>query len=286
VSQDTFTIKDFGLDLPLGGLGNPVPRDHADQLFIGPSGTPYKASSGVPAFVKDLQHGHLFLGMYEFSLGRGMVSSKSPSEFCPEDDERGSQSATSFFSKTSKSKTEMTSFVGGLLIGLESSAPLKTDLFGKKHGIDGASKFLSAFGKQKWKNYELSGLCIPKHQGGIQMDVDAERLMQLERIFSQLNLCSPSHRYKADRAQSDEKCLFKQLLQSSACQASQIIFNSFDLNAESDLTPSCEEAYLRRNARSIGNLEPAPVEDTPSSYVTRSVQLTRVDESHPARSYV
>lgn len=270
MSQDSLSITDFGLDLPLGGLGNPAPGDQADQLFIGPSGTPYKIESDSPVFVKDLQHGHLFLGMYEFGLGKGnnMAASFSPANF---DDEAtasrprrasstssGSKSISSFITKTSKVKYEeavTTHFVGSLLLGIESSAPLKTDFFGQRHGLDGASKPLSAFGKQKWKNYQLSGLCIPRTHGGIRMDMDADRLAQLEQIFSQLELCRPSEQHQ--RHQNEEKSLFRQLLQSSSSEAARIIDRSFDLGpsgADSPPSASVEENTWRDVQASVNRV--------------------------------
>merc|ERR1712228_263657 len=128
--------------------------------------------------------------------------------------------------------------------------------FGQKHGLDGASKALSAFGKQKWKNYQLSGLCIPRPHGGIRMDIDPERLAQLEYIFSQLDLCRPSDRY--DRSQSEEKNLFRQLLQSSAAEAGRILDQSFDSGAErldSPPSASVEEAHWRDMQASVNQLE-------------------------------
>jgi hypothetical protein len=256
VGQDSFSAKDFGIDLPLGGLGNPVPRDRADQLFIGPSGTPYKQTSNSPAFVKEIQHGHLFVGMYEFGFEKGMGMSLSPFEFdensTPATRSRvsvGTNSVSSFASRVSRSAIPESTFnfVGSMLIGIESSAPLKTDFFGKKHGLDGASKILSAFGKQKWRNYELSGLCIPKAQGGIRMDVDPDRLLQLEQIFSQLDLGCPSDRYQDVPSQNEEKHLFRQLLQSSASEAALILDNCFDFS--DGQSGSVEEAELWRSAR-------------------------------------
>jgi hypothetical protein len=122
-----------------------------------------------------------------------------------------------------------TPLVGSLLIGIESSAPLKTDLFGKRHGLDGASKVLSAFGKRKWRDYEHSGCHIPKARGGIRMDVDADSIDRLERLFSQLKLSKPSDRYTAEAGQSKEKQLLRDLLQSSANEAEMIIEKCFDL---------------------------------------------------------
>ena len=59
---DASRSQDFGIDLPIGGLGNPAPRDSADQLFIGPSGIPYFVFPHTPF---DVQH---FLFVFSVQL--------------------------------------------------------------------------------------------------------------------------------------------------------------------------------------------------------------------------
>merc|ERR1712039_752697 len=115
----------------------------------GPSGTPYKMASESPEFVNELQHGHLFLGMQD-------DITDSCSKGAPQPNSDLTTSSSSWFlaksvpSKTTRIQSLTPDFVGSLLLGIEGSAPLKTNLFGQTHGPTGKSNALSAFGKQKW----------------------------------------------------------------------------------------------------------------------------------------
>eukprot|EP00929_Paragymnodinium_shiwhaense_P105311 TRINITY_DN7025_c0_g1_i2.p1 TRINITY_DN7025_c0_g1~~TRINITY_DN7025_c0_g1_i2.p1 ORF type:complete len:1732 (-),score=370.65 TRINITY_DN7025_c0_g1_i2:177-5372(-) len=53
----------MGMDLPMGGLGNPAPPFQGTQTFVGPNGVPYQKSwhkSGL-SYQKDRQHGHMYI---------------------------------------------------------------------------------------------------------------------------------------------------------------------------------------------------------------------------------
>ena len=61
----------FGMDLPVGGLGNPAPVT-TTGLFIGPSGTPYRVSDKrgehKANYITEIQHGHLYVNVCEHHL--------------------------------------------------------------------------------------------------------------------------------------------------------------------------------------------------------------------------
>uniref|UniRef100_A0A7S2AED1 Uncharacterized protein n=1 Tax=Alexandrium andersonii TaxID=327968 RepID=A0A7S2AED1_9DINO len=54
----------MGMDLPLGGLGNFTPNTPHGQLYVGPSGTPFRRAwmqKGSMSYLKGVQHGHLYM---------------------------------------------------------------------------------------------------------------------------------------------------------------------------------------------------------------------------------
>mmetsp|Transcript_1859 Transcript_1859/g.4707 ORF Transcript_1859/g.4707 Transcript_1859/m.4707 type:complete len:1484 (-) Transcript_1859:117-4568(-) len=53
----------YGLDLPIGGLGNPGPKclKARNQLFIGPAGVPYYKMPLKRHYFNAIQHGHLYM---------------------------------------------------------------------------------------------------------------------------------------------------------------------------------------------------------------------------------
>lgn len=55
----------LGLDIPLGGIGNPTPKHPSGHMFVGPAGVPYR-TLGSSNTVKDFQHGHLYVRWDEF----------------------------------------------------------------------------------------------------------------------------------------------------------------------------------------------------------------------------
>jgi len=56
----------LGMDLPLGGLGNPTPKHPSGSMLVGPAGVPYKQKGQDCVHVKDFQHGHLYLRWDDF----------------------------------------------------------------------------------------------------------------------------------------------------------------------------------------------------------------------------
>jgi hypothetical protein len=56
----------LGMDLPLGGLGNPTPKHPSGNMLVGPAGVPYKQKGQDCVHVKDYQHGHLYLRWDDF----------------------------------------------------------------------------------------------------------------------------------------------------------------------------------------------------------------------------
>lgn len=59
-----FGNNHLGMDIPVGGLGNPAPNG---QLFVGPGGVPYrKTKKSEPDIIKEIQHGHLYIRWDDF----------------------------------------------------------------------------------------------------------------------------------------------------------------------------------------------------------------------------
>lgn len=102
-----------------------------------------------------------------------------------------------------------------LLIGMESSAPLKEDIFGSSHGIDGKAKELSAFGKRKWRDYRSASQAMPADLGGMRTIVDPKAFLTLQEACSTLQLCQPSECFSQVTQIKEEVDVFKQLLHGS-----------------------------------------------------------------------
>lgn len=102
--------------------------------------------------------------------------------------------------------------VDGLLIGIECSAPLKDDIFGNAHSVDGKSKDMSAFGKRKWRDYRRGDEEVPSSLGGVQVTVNSSKLVYLQLVCEALNLCKPSDGALTDKL-GEEQELERQLFQ-------------------------------------------------------------------------
>jgi hypothetical protein len=102
-----------------------------------------------------------------------------------------------------------------LLVGIESCAPWKDDLFGGSHGTSGRSKDISAFGKRKWRDFRRSGQEVPADLGGMHVTVDAPGFARLKSVCKELLLSPPSAGYQPGPEQRVEKQLFRDLLQAS-----------------------------------------------------------------------
>mmetsp|Transcript_70575 Transcript_70575/g.204536 ORF Transcript_70575/g.204536 Transcript_70575/m.204536 type:complete len:1547 (-) Transcript_70575:129-4769(-) len=63
-----FGNSHLGLDLPIGGLGNPAPGNKEGGLDVGPAGVPYKHAKrgGQPEYMNNLQQGHLYMRWDDF----------------------------------------------------------------------------------------------------------------------------------------------------------------------------------------------------------------------------
>merc|ERR1711920_1175908 len=93
--------------------------------------------------------------------------------------------------------------MNALLLGVESSAPLKRDLFGTAHNPDGKSKDTSAFGKRKWRDFRRGGQGVPADVGGIHLNVSKQQFELLQEICSRLRLCAPSDIVGGERMEDE-----------------------------------------------------------------------------------
>jgi len=103
--------------------------------------------------------------------------------------------------------------LGSLLIGIESSAPLKEDLFGNTHNIDAKSKDRSAFGKPKWRAYGKGGHEVPADLGGIKVTVDEDAFSFFRHVCRIAGCHKPSSRDVPEKELEEERRLFRELLQ-------------------------------------------------------------------------
>lgn len=122
--------------------------------------------------------------------------------------------------------------ISSLLIGIESSAPMKEDLFGGMHGPDAKSKSTSAFGKRKWRDYVGTGVDIPAHLGGMEVKVDICKFQVLMDLCESLNLCKPSDGALFDSQQQEEMEFFRTLLQDGDAQNSSTILDRMSFLGE------------------------------------------------------
>lgn len=61
----------LGMDIPIGGLGNPTPQARSGPASVGPSGVPFKrinATGGRPRYLKEFQHGHVYIRWEDFGV--------------------------------------------------------------------------------------------------------------------------------------------------------------------------------------------------------------------------
>merc|ERR1712187_161843 len=106
-----------------------------------------------------------------------------------------------------------TKHISAMLLGIESSAPLKEDCFGEKHTPDATSKERSAFGKRKWADYGNRDQEVPAKKGGMRVTINDVQFEKLQEACRLINLCTPSQGYQHSPPQEMEKELFRKLLQ-------------------------------------------------------------------------
>jgi len=195
--------KHFGVDLPLGGFGNPIPPREADldygvlddeQMFIGPAGTPFKVGAGSIQFMDKIQHGHLYMLMHDFTKDKSGTDDKGFA----------------------------TSGLGAILIGIEGSAPMKQNFFGAKHTAEATSNRLSAFGKRKWRDYRATGQGVPAEMGGLIVDVTPEKLEACETVITKMACTKPS-----EDTNFEEMRFFQSLLQGCDADVAELIIEKF-----------------------------------------------------------
>jgi hypothetical protein len=214
--------KHFGVDLPVGGLGNPGPDLVSDDYMVGPAGIPYKVecdSHGLKTYVaSDLQHGHLYVYMNDHSY---------PTEGAVNPERVRTDTADTIESELLASPRSPATgpTVGSILLGVERSAPLKKDLLGGYHSPDCSQGALSAFGKRKWRDYWQSQHALPADIGGMHVYLNKKTLKHFERFLQNVQLSKPSDGYAAGKVQTTERTLFRSLLQSSSEEASVCISN-------------------------------------------------------------
>lgn len=119
--------------------------------------------------------------------------------------------------------TRETKNVSALLIGIESSAPMKDDAFGQKHTADAKSKATSAFGKRKWCDYGNGGQDVPAKKGGMRVTINEIQFQHVMEACRILDLCTPSAGHVPGKQQEAEKELFQSVLQDSAEEAGKIL---------------------------------------------------------------
>mmetsp|Transcript_55836 Transcript_55836/g.120716 ORF Transcript_55836/g.120716 Transcript_55836/m.120716 type:complete len:1072 (+) Transcript_55836:118-3333(+) len=101
----------LGMDLPVGGLGNPAPENDLGELFVGPAGRPFlKADASgkvmgtaIPqdkVYVRHIQNGHLYLRWDDFGV-------KDVPVLMPESSNRGRATSSSMGSSLSTNTWEM-----------------------------------------------------------------------------------------------------------------------------------------------------------------------------------
>jgi len=56
----------LGMDIPVGGLGNPTPLLQEEGLYVGPAGVPYRADAHGPVYNTQHQNGHLYVRCEDF----------------------------------------------------------------------------------------------------------------------------------------------------------------------------------------------------------------------------
>jgi len=122
--------------------------------------------------------------------------------------------------------------ISSLLIGMESSAPLKEDLFGNEHNMAAQSKTTSAFGKRKWRDYRHLSQTVPAEMGGIRMSITGDVVNVLEQAMEKLDISKPSQMASTvqDRDKvSKERDFFKQLLFSTDAGADAVLRDKLGL---------------------------------------------------------
>lgn len=263
--MNVVSSKHLGIDLPVGGLGNPVPttgeglesnKDHSQ--FIGHAGVPYRTPAR-PVYSKDIQHGHLYVQWKDF--GEEVREENSGDLSVSLGD------AASFGEGRSDVPTDANTQplqMGAVLLGIEASAPLKKDLLGGVHGADASSNPFSAFGKHKWERYNATRHGVPAGLGGIRINVDERRLRQLMLVLENTALWKPSDgQIQSDNFGNlsndsktqidDERELFKNILQSNDAEAQKLLKHRYGLQRHVKLSKRASKSrHASKGSISVG----------------------------------
>merc|ERR1712008_3678 len=115
--------------------------------------------------------------------------------------------------------------IASLLVGIESSAPLKTDLFGVCHTTSAKSHVLSAFGKRKWRDFRKGRLRVPADLGGTQATMIREEFEEAVAKCIELGLSRPSATltYGDSTSEQAERMLFRTLLRSTPAEGRELL---------------------------------------------------------------
>jgi hypothetical protein len=124
--------------------------------------------------------------------------------------------------------------VSSLLVGIESCAPLKENIFGADHGLDAKSKELSAFGTRKWRDFRNGSQAVPSDIGGIRFSVNAARFAFFKKLCAEIALCQPSSCFGQEQEPRDEIETFQLLLRSSSHDILNILGTNSDPLSEAD----------------------------------------------------
>jgi hypothetical protein len=145
---------------------------------------------------------------------------------------------------------------GSLLFGIESSAPLRKDLFGGTHSAAAKSKDTSAFGRRKWRDFRKNGrvtgqppapicLKVPAELGGVQAIMTQAKFEEIVTICEKICFLIPSEPKGGSQDFFQEEDFFKKLLCSDGSSSENLIRSYY---AASDLRSS-----------PIGDLRPSAV---------------------------
>merc|ERR1712241_456658 len=95
--------RHLGMDLPVGGLGNPIPKNAEGNLKVGPAGVPLKYSGKKCVPSSTIQHGHLYIRWDDFgSRALRTLSLSDKTSFPSNDDDPQATLAVDFLSGLSR----------------------------------------------------------------------------------------------------------------------------------------------------------------------------------------
>jgi len=119
--------------------------------------------------------------------------------------------------------------VASILLGIESSAPLKDDFFGMQHGVSARSKDFSSFGRRKWRDFRRGGIKVPADLGGVQVLITKKLFEEAMRHCADMNLSVPHENSSGVK----EREFFQKLLQGNSANATAMLENADKITSSS-----------------------------------------------------